>query len=242
MLRGANRQEIFHDEEDACRFLEILDKYKSISELEVYAWCIMGNHVHLLLKEGKEDLSITMKRIGVSYAWYYNKKYMATGHLFQDRYKSENVESDGYLVAVVRYIHQNPVKAGLVKKPSEWKWSSCRGYYGKGYFPPFLLDSELVLGIFKEFKATISVKEFVEYNEIENKDKYLDNDIKIKLTDNEARVEIRKAIDGYEIANIKSLPKAIRDEKVKRIKEIDGLTQRQISRMLGIPLSLINRA
>ena len=94
MLRGANRQEIFHDDIDCMRFLEIIEKYKKVSGMKVYAWCLMNNHVHLLLKEGIEDLSITMKRIGVSYVTYYNLKYNTSGHLFQDRFRSENVESN----------------------------------------------------------------------------------------------------------------------------------------------------
>ena len=125
ILRGANKQELFHDDEDKSRFLETLDRYKMESKLKVYGWCLMGNHVHLLIGEGKENLSVTMKRIGVSFVAFYNWKYNTTGHLFQDRFKSENVEDDEYLVTVIRYIHQNPVNAGLTGKPSEWKWSSC---------------------------------------------------------------------------------------------------------------------
>lgn len=95
MLRGANRQEIFHDEEDYLRFLETLEKLKKKAEIKVYGWCLMGNHVHLLMGEGREELSTTMKRIGVSFAWYYNWKYNTTGHLFQDRFRSEKVEKRG---------------------------------------------------------------------------------------------------------------------------------------------------
>ncbi|WP_245989507.1 transposase [Ureibacillus thermophilus] len=97
MLRGANRQEIFHDDEDRLKFLEILTKYKKKVEMKVYAWCLMNNHVHLLIREGNERLSVTMKRIGVSYVQYYHWKYFTTGHLFQDRFKSENVETKHYL-------------------------------------------------------------------------------------------------------------------------------------------------
>ena len=111
MLRGANRQEIFHDDIDCMRFLEIIEKYKKVSGMKVYAWCLMNNHVHLLLKEGIEDLSITMKRIGVSYVTYYNLKYNTTGHLFQDRFRSENVESNVNLFRVIRYIHQKTSKS-----------------------------------------------------------------------------------------------------------------------------------
>lgn len=94
---------------------------KKKSKYEMYAWCLMNNHVHLLLKEGIEPISTTMKRIGVSFVWYYNGKYNTNGHLFQDRFKSEKVESDQYLLTVIRYIHQNPVKAGIVKSVDEWK-------------------------------------------------------------------------------------------------------------------------
>ena len=241
MLRGSNRQEIFHDDEDHVRFLEILNRYKKKSEIKVYGWCLMENHIHLLLHEGKEDLAVTMKRIGVSYAWFYNWKYKTTGHLFQDRYKSEKIESDEYLLAVIRYIHQNPVKAGMAGKPVNWKWSSCQGYYGNEYYPFLLLDSNLILGIFSEDKKT-RIKKFIEYNEMKNEDQYLDDYPKNRLTDEEARQEINTVIVGYEIANIKSLPKTQKDEMVGRIKKIEGLTQRQASRILGISLSLINRA
>ena len=73
----------------------------------------MSNHIHLLLKEGEEDLGTLFKRIGASYVYWYNWKYNRTGHLFQDHFKSEPVEDDTYLLTVLRYIHQNPLKAGI---------------------------------------------------------------------------------------------------------------------------------
>ncbi|GAE47324.1 transposase [Mesobacillus boroniphilus] len=112
MFRGVNRQDIFHDDDDRRRFLEILKKYKKKMGLQVYAWCLMSNHIHVLLKEGEESISATMKRVGVSYAVYYNWKYRTSGHVFQNRFNSEIVENDAYFLTVVRYIHQNPVKAG----------------------------------------------------------------------------------------------------------------------------------
>lgn len=83
----------------------------------------MSNHVHLLMKEGKEDISITIKRIAVSFVKYYHFKYNTTGNLFEDRFKSENVETLDYLLTVVRYIHQNPQKARMVRAVDEWEWS-----------------------------------------------------------------------------------------------------------------------
>ena len=142
ILRGANRQEIFHDDGDRLRFLQILARYKQMTDMKVFAWCLMNNHVHLLLKEGNEKLSVTMKRIGVSYVQYYHQKYFTTGHLFQDRFKSENVETRQYFLTVTRYIHQNPVKAKIVQHVDEWKWSSCLTYYGKRNVTFDLLDEQ----------------------------------------------------------------------------------------------------
>ncbi|WP_198543854.1 transposase [Petroclostridium xylanilyticum] len=88
----------------------------------------MNNHIHLLLKEGKEAISQAMKRIGASYVYWYNMKYERYGHLFQDRYKSEKVEDDKYLLTVLRYIHQNPIKAGIVEEAIKYKWSSYIEY------------------------------------------------------------------------------------------------------------------
>lgn len=241
ILRGANRQEIFHDDEDGLRFLETIERYKKQTEIKIYGWCLMGNHIHLLFGEGNEDISVTMKRIGVSYVWFYNWKYNTVGHLFQDRFKSENVDSDEYLLTVIRYIHQNPAKAGLVERLADWKWSSCIGYYGGKNYLPELLDSELILSMFSEERTT-AIDGFKEFNEEENKDKCLDNETAKRLTDDQAREEIKKIISITEIAQIKSFPKPQRDEIISKVKKIVGLTQRQAARILGISPNLIFKA
>lgn len=99
----------------------------------LYNYCLMDNHVHLLLKTGSEPLSHLMKRIGVRYAAFYKWKYHRTGHLFQDRFRSEAVEDDSYFLAVYRYITLNPVKAGLCTKPGQYPWCGARSS-GDGFF------------------------------------------------------------------------------------------------------------
>lgn len=242
MWRGANRQEIFHDDEDRQKYIEILERYKKKSGMVVYAWCLMSNHVHLLLKEGNEELATTMKRIGVSYVIFYNWKYGTTGHLFQDRFRSENVEDDHYLRIVVRYIHQNPVKARMVQSVSEWKWSSCRGYYDIQPYPRYLLDKDSVLRMFSTNRL-IAKEKFKEFNEKQNNDQCLDDDErKRRLTDDEARVEIKKVLKGKEIAQVKSLPRLERNEILNRVKKIEGISQRQAARILGVSRNLIFKA
>jgi len=238
ILRGNSRQEIFHDDEDFIRFIETLNRYKTKTNMKVHGWCLMNNHVHLLLEKGEEELSATMKRIGVSFVWFYNRKYETTGHLFQDRFKSEIIDSDKYLLTVIRYIHQNPVKARLVKNPVDWKWSSCPGYYGEKTLYANLLDSDLILGMFAEDRNT-AIREFIEFNEAVNDDKCLEDDIKRRLKDEEAIEEIKKVMVGFNLVEIKSLPKEQRDEILSRIKKIEGITQRQAARILGISPNLI---
>jgi putative transposase len=242
MLRGANRQEIFHDDEDCLKFLELLHIYKLKSEVEMYSWCLMSNHVHLLLREGNEDISNTMKRIGVSYVSYYNWKYRTSGHLFQDRFKSENVENVQYLLTVVRYIHQNPLKAGMVKRVGDWRWSSCRQYYGNHDERRKLVDSDYILGMFSG-DTILASERFKEFNEKVNQDQCLDHHLdKRRLTDEEAREVIKNLLNEIEIANVKSLPRPQRDEILKKTKGIKGLSQHQTARILGVSRTLISKA
>lgn len=242
IVRGANRQEIFHDDDDRIKFLETLQKVKIKAEMKVYAWCLMGNHVHLLLKEGSESISVVMKRIGVTYAIYYNWKYKTNGHLFQDRFKSENVENVNYLLTVTRYIHQNPVKAGIVPQPHHWKWSSCLGYYGEPVYPPSLLDSNYLLNMFSPDRS-IAIERFKEFNERSNQDICLEDhgDSSRRLSDDEARVEIRKCLGQLEIPQLKSLPKKDRDRVLRRVKRIEGVSQLQAARILGVGVYFLYR-
>ncbi|PGT89040.1 MULTISPECIES: transposase [Bacillaceae] len=238
--RGANRQEIFHDDDDKIKFLETLKRYKIRTAMKVYAWCLMDNHVHLLVKEGNEEISLVMKRIGVSYASYYNWKYHTNGHLFQDRFKSENVETQEYLITVTRYIHQNPVKAGIVTGPEKWKWSSCLGYYGENVYPTDLLECNYILRMFSP-NCSIAQSRFKEFNELQNTDKCLEDydDIKRRLTDEEARIEIKKCLASYEVPQVKSLPSEQRNQILRKVKNIEGLSLRQAARILGVSPNLL---
>lgn len=131
MLRGINRQDIFCDDDDRERFIETLIRYKDLCGYKIYGYCLMSNHIHLLIKEEKETISQSIKRIGVSYVYWFNMKHERYGHLFQGRFKSENVEDDRYLLVALRYIHQNPVEAGIVEEAAYYRWSSYAEYVGQ---------------------------------------------------------------------------------------------------------------
>lgn len=128
MLRGINQQQIFFDDEDNQKFVELLNKYKAVSGFTLYAYCLMGNHVHLLIRVNNEPLEQIIKRLGGAYALWYNMKYERTGHLFQDRFRSEAIEDRVYFLTVLRYIIWNPKKAGLCVYIDEYRYSSGREY------------------------------------------------------------------------------------------------------------------
>ena len=128
MLRGINRQTIFEDGKDSQIFKEAIGIYKAQTDCQVYAYCLMKNHVHLLVKIDEDKIGVFMRKVGAKYVYWYNLKYNRIGGLFQDRYKSEVVEDESYFITVLRYIHQNPVKAGLYKNLYDYKESSYNEY------------------------------------------------------------------------------------------------------------------
>ena len=127
ILRGINRQNIFEDDEDKMKFLLILREMKEQCGFSLYAYTLMSNHVHLLIKVGDQPLEHVFKRIGGKYVYWFNKKYQRTGHLFQDRFKSEPVEDEEYLLTVICYIHYNPLRGGLCPDLN-YKYSSYGDY------------------------------------------------------------------------------------------------------------------
>ncbi len=136
VLRSINKQRVFEDDEDYQKLLTVLNKYKLASGYEIYGYCLMSNHIHLLMKEGKEELGNAFRRIGASYVYWYNWKYNRRGHLFQDRFKSEAVETDKYLLTVLRYIHQNPVKVDIGSVET-YRWSSYKEYFKEAVYCDF---------------------------------------------------------------------------------------------------------
>ena len=134
LTRGNNKQDIFKDEEDFRKYLNILWKYKSIYQYKLYHYVLMTNHVHLVMETTKDggELSQIMKGINLSYAQHYKKRYKYTGHFWQDRFKSIIISRDEYLLACGSYVELNPVRAGMVKAPQDYPWSSYKANaYGK---------------------------------------------------------------------------------------------------------------
>jgi putative transposase len=149
ITRGNNRQLIFGIEGDYQKMLSLLTLVKSKLPFFLYAYCLMPNHLHLLVERQVSSVGAVMHRLLGGYSKYYNRKYGRVGHLFQSRYKGILCQSDQYLAELVRYIHLNPVRAKMVRKPAAYRFSSHCAYLGLD--EPLLVDIEPVL---RHFGAT----------------------------------------------------------------------------------------
>ncbi|MBI4707734.1 MAG: transposase [Candidatus Omnitrophica bacterium] len=161
--RGIERKAIFKEEADKSLFLKIIKEQLSKSKVQIYAWSIMDNHFHILLQTGETSLAEFMRGVLTGYAVNYNKKQKRVGHLFQNRYKSILCDKDEYLLPLIRYIHLNPVKAGIVDINSLYKynWTGHRELLKKE--EEGIIAREEVLGYFgkTERKAIDSYKEYI---------------------------------------------------------------------------------
>jgi len=131
MSRGDDRKKIYTIPADYKRFMGYVIKAKERYQFTLYAYCLMANHFHLLLETKLPNISRVMHYIKGSYTTYYNIRHHRTGHLFQGRFKSIVVDKDAYFLELTRYIHLNPVRAGIISKPEGYQWSSYRGYLGR---------------------------------------------------------------------------------------------------------------
>ena len=231
MLRGINQQVIFEEDEDYFKFVDTLENYKEVSGYKLFAYCLMSNHIHMLIKVEKEDLELIMKRIAGSYVYWYNWKYYRKGHLFQDRFKSEPVEDDEYFLTVIRYIHQNPVKAGLVKSIDDYRFSSYNNYVAE---EGGVIDFDYTLSLIKK-------EDFIVFNNEKNNDFCLDITHKeFRLNDSDARKIIKKVSKCNSLTEFQELSQEQRNKIIKMLKQ-NGLSIRQISRLMGISKGIVEK-
>lgn len=231
MLRGINQQQIFEDSEDYEKFLQILKECMVVSGYKLFAYCLMGNHIHLLIKPEQEPIEQIFKRIGGRYVYWYNIKYQRVGHLFQDRFKSEPVEYDSYFLTVIRYIHQNPVKAGLCKNIKDYKYSSYTEYISNSW----IIDTDFVFDM-------ISKKEFERYNNEENADRCLEieDTPRLRVTDEQAKKIILEISGCENVSDFQKLDTKSHYELIAVFKQ-NGLSIRQISRLTGVSKGMVEK-
>ena len=229
--RGIGRQLLFEEDNDYSFYLHILKQYSQALGVTVCAYCLMDNHVHLLLYDTQKQIPVLMKKLGVRYSYYFNQKYDRAGHLFQDRFRSETVDDDTYLLTVFRYILKNPEKAGICKA-SEYRWSSYGMYGAKEAFVDTSAVIEPLLGARDAYAAFIAEEteedECLDFKPPEKDDAWAQRMIKKKL-----HVDSGMALQNME--------RSERDEALRQLKKA-GLSIRQIERLTGINRGAVQRA
>lgn len=127
ITRGNQKQLVFSDSRDYEEYLSILTKYKKRYKFKLYCFCLMPNHIHLIIQVADpDDLNKIMCGLNLSYTLYFNDRYRKVGHLWQDRFKSKVIEKGAYLLECINYIETNPIRASLVSKLSQYPWNSYK--------------------------------------------------------------------------------------------------------------------
>lgn len=233
ILRGNNKQSIFFDDYDRNFFLNRIKKYADQLNIHIYSYCLMENHVHILLGNAlKPQLSLFVQKLANSYVYYFNHKYDCCGHLFQGRFKSEPVEDEIYLKNVLRYILNNPEKANI-SRTQEYKWSSYKEITNLASLT--LIKRDFVLSLFDSLKL---MKRFLLQpdNGI-----YMDYENKPYFSDNKAKILIQSILKTENVIQIKHLPQKELLLVLSKIKKYD-FSISQLSRLTGIPRRIIRKA
>jgi REP element-mobilizing transposase RayT len=161
ITRGNQRQKIFKEPADYEKHHQILTIYRNRYRFNLYAYVFMSNHVHLLLETGETPLSKVLQGVNQSYTAYFNRKYRMVGHLFQGRYKAILCDREAYLLGLLKYIHENPLRARLADRAEGYTWSSHHAYTGKSN-PLGLVSIDQVLRMFSENKGRAR-KKYLEF-------------------------------------------------------------------------------
>jgi len=236
IFRGVNHENIFECEADYDYIHKIIQVVKNELGFELYAYCYMNNHVHLLIKEKKMGaISLIMQKILTRYAMYYNIKYERSGSLIGSRYKSKPVEKERYLLPLISYIHRNPVEAGIAHRIEDYKYSSYKAYLDKR---DELVDTGFLFGI-------IDIKQYLQLHvkDQEGLGEHVEGDRSKKRTEGDIRRIIMEHIGGMEPHQLKKRNNCERDNILRRLRNV-GLSIREIERATGISrgvIAIVNR-
>ena len=237
ILKGIDNQDVFYDDQDRYVFLEDILKSQKKYTYNVLAYCLMNNHIHMVIQVEDSLLSKAIQSLTIRYVYYFNKKYDREGPFVRNRFKSKIIANKDYFLKVCRYVHRNPEKANIAKT-NKYKWSSYNDYLsGKG-----ITKTDILLYYFNN-----NIKDFIKFtlkNEsLEEISNVADFEIISKLTDEQL---IRIIKDRFNLSSFEDVPKFLKayskEEKEKIIRSIDniaGTNPRQISRVIRINRNLI---
>lgn len=234
MMRGNNKAIIFHDDKDRKKFIYVLTDVIKKTGVRIHGYCLMDNHIHILIEEDvNESVGQVIKRISVRFVIWYNNKYGRTGHLFQGRFNSEAVEDEAYFKTVLRYIHYNPVMAGMVTEALGYRWSSAMAHETAYRSEYTWVTTDMVQTIWPNLML------YESFMRIAPEEYCLEEKVDEKQSFEELRCGIssRFPIDDLMHMDVKK-----RYDMIKRIKQEEKLTVRGLASVLKISKSTIERA
>ena len=237
ILRSINQHIIFEEDADYQKMLYILSDCKRTFDIDIYAYCIIDNHIHLLIHSSEDHLAPFFQSLGTRFVRWYNTKYSRSGHLFQDRYYSIPIVTDQQYLSTLAYIHNNPVKSSLCRYPSEYRWSSYNAFYGQ---KNPLVDTSF------SFKMAGSKDILLKYFSTASAN-FDDSTVLPALEKTRHFMPDKDALNIFkEITNLSSasevvnLPKTLRN-KYMGILHKKGLTQKQIARLMDVSITTVKR-
>lgn len=237
ILRSVNQHIIFEEESDYQKFLFILSDCITKYNIDIYAYCIMDNHIHILLHSSDDHLSCFFQSLGTRFVRWYNNKYFRSGHLFQERFYSSAVENKSQYLMTLAYIHNNPVKAKICRFPSEYRWSSYNAFFGAknpivdiAYSYKEAGSKESLLHYFSTVDASLDETLFSEDHRPTNH----------YFTDEKALSMFKEITNLSSTSEVVSLSKPLRNQFIQQFKQ-EGFTYKQISRLMDVSLTTVKR-
>lgn len=240
ILKGIDDQTIFYDDKDRKFFLKQISVTKNEFNYIVYAYCLMVNHIHLVIKCEDAFLATAMKSLLVRYVHYFNKKYKRKGPLMQNRYKSKCVENERYFIDLCRYVHRNPEKAGIALTQN-YEWSSYKEYIGKAN-----IINKNVLLYYLENRQENFIDYTLKTNENEELISYIEYEMIEKLVDEEL---IKYIMRKFNINNIEDVPNFFKSQNkkdleinLKELSKIKGINVTQVARITRLGRRVIEKS
>lgn len=231
LVLGPRGQRIFDTDVKKQRYLETVQKYHYEGKVKLYAYCVLDNSAHLLIEEMEDTVSRFMRRVGISYVHWYNREYEREGPLFRERYTSNPVESETECIKIIRFIHQLPVRNGIVRRMSSYSWSSYNEYLEDSY----RVDKGELLGQLGDWN-------YERYMQNNWQDLYLrERPPHYQKSDEEALFLIQKRLEGWQIEDLARMDKQERDHLLAQMRFEDGISIAQLSRITHIGKGIIQR-
>lgn len=228
MIRGINKERIFKNEIYKSKILEIIEEIKKEIEFSIVSYCVMDNHMHLLMQASQDNLANVMKKINVKYAMYYNRLEKRYGYVFQGRFRSEAVEDEKYMLGALRYIHNNPVKARICKNAFDYRWSSARDFINKN---STIINNNYINEIFSLFNKN----DFIQFHCLFDDNLYIDTKEEESSNIEEiVKNSIEKYTTEYGIIDQKQVSQNQKEELAFNLLSLNIITNKEIAELCNL--------